>query len=75
MPHKHIFYVNGTDVSVLSAQEASGYFYQNPVDGSSDFYTNTASSMDFNDNTYTNYFQLVILIVASLIIKDLQQLI
>ena len=56
MPHKHIFYVNGTDVSVLSAQEASGYFYQNPVDGSSDFYTNTASSMDFNDNTYTQLF-------------------
>lgn len=56
MSHKNIFYVTGTDVSVLSASEVSGYYYINPVDGSSDFYTNTAGSMDYNDNTYTQLF-------------------
>ena len=47
MPHKHIFYVTGTDTSVLSAAEASGYYYQNPVDNSSSYYNLTANSMSF----------------------------
>lgn len=56
MSHKNIFYVTGTDVSVLSASEVSGYYYINPVDGSSDFYTNTASSMNYTSNTFQNSF-------------------
>jgi len=70
MSHKNIFYVTGTDVSVLSASEVSGYYYINPVDGSSDFYTNTASSMNYTSNTFQNYFSGYTLIVMNLFLKE-----
>ena len=56
MAHKHIFYVTGTDTSVLSANEASGYLYQNPVDYSSDYYSLTAGSMSFTNTTFEQSF-------------------
>lgn len=49
-------YISNTDTSVLSAAVASGYFYRNPVDNSANYYTNTATSMSFNDNTWVQSF-------------------
>jgi len=49
-------YITGTDYSVLSAQVASGYFFINPYNNSSNYYTNTASAMSFASNTWVQSF-------------------
>ena len=51
-----IYINNSTDYSVLSAAVASGYYFKNPVDSSSDYYTNTAESVTFNSDTFTQSF-------------------
>ena len=52
-----IYINNSTDYSVLSAAVASGYYFKNPVDSSSDYYTNTAESLTFDPNdTFSQSF-------------------
>jgi len=51
-----IYITNSTDYSVLSAAVASGYYFKNPVDSSSDYYTNTAESVTFNSDTFAQSF-------------------
>ena len=51
-----IYITNSTDYSVLSAAVASGYYFKNPVDSSSDYYTNTAESVTFTSDTFAQSF-------------------
>jgi len=49
-------YIRGTDTSVLSAAVASGYYFFNPVDYSSNFYSLTANGGELQQGlVYTQY--------------------
>ena len=43
-------YINGTDKTVLDLGVTSGYYYINPINQSSSFYTSSLLSMSFNPN-------------------------
>jgi hypothetical protein len=45
-------YISNTDVSVVDADIASAFYINNPIDNSSNYYTNSATSMSFVSNTW-----------------------
>jgi hypothetical protein len=45
-------YISNTDVSVVDADIASAFYINNPTNNSSNYYTNSATSMSFTSNTW-----------------------